>query len=61
MGVAVGEGVSGIGVPVGIGSGVGVGSGSLIVRAKMLRDSTWAVAVEAVKSTVVGNGVHAPS
>ena len=67
-GVAVGAGkrvdvggAVGIGFCVGAGMGVGVGSGSLIVRAKMFRESTWAVAVEAVKSTVVGNGVHAPS
>ena len=61
-GVAVGAGkrvdvggAVGIGFCVGAGMGVGVGSGSLIVRAKMLNESTWAVAVEAVKSTVIGN------
>ena len=67
-GVAVGAskradigGVVGIGFCVDVGKGACVGSGCFIVRAKMLNESTWAVAVEAVKSTAVGNGVHAPS
>ena len=50
-----------IGFCVDVGMGTCVGSGSLIVRAKMLNESTWAVAVEAVKFTTVGNGVHVPS
>ena len=56
-GVAVGVGVDKVAVgPDGI--GVGVGSGCLIVSAKMLRESTWAWAVEAVKSTVVSRAAH---
>ena len=54
-------GVVGIGFCVDVGMRVNVGSGCFMVRAKMLKESTWAVAVEAVKSTAVGNWVHAPS
>ena len=56
LGLAVGTGV-GIGVGVGNGAGVGVGAPSLrsMVRAKTLKLSTWAVAVDAVKWTVVAN------
>ena len=68
MGFCVGSGkrvdvggAVGIGFCVDVGMGVCVGSGCFMVRAKMLKESTWAVAVEAVKSTAVGNWVHAPS
>jgi hypothetical protein len=57
MGVAVASGVD-VGAVVSIGSGVG--SGCFMVRAKMLKESTWAVAVDASKSTVVRSGVHVP-
>ena len=67
-GVAVGAskradigGVVGIGFCVDVGMGVSVGSGCFIVRAKMLKESTWAVALEAVKSTAVCNWVQVPA
>ena len=69
IGVAVGSKVdvgAGDGITVGVVAGtvwVGVGAAgsTKIVKAKMLRRSTCAVAVDGPKSTVVGNGVHAPS
>lgn len=60
VGVAVAEGVGvdGVEVAVGGGTGVGVGFGSIIVRAKMLRVSTSASAVNPPRSTVVTNDVQ---
>ena len=65
-GVSVGGGAgaaigSTVGVAVTVGSGVGVASTSLMVRAKMLRLSTSAVATEVEKSTAVGSGSHRAS
>ena len=59
VGVAVGS--TGVGARVGVGlDGIGVDarSGCLMVRAKMLKESTRDWAVEAVKSTVVGSASH---
>jgi hypothetical protein len=73
-GVAVGGTGVGEGVAVGVGTGVGVGvsvgaasrlgtavaatGGTLIVRANMLRLSTWAVATDLEKSTAVASWSH---
>ena len=57
VGVGAGVGV-GVGKGVGAGAGVGVDSGPFMVRAKMLKLSTWAWAVEVLKSTVVSSGVQ---
>ena len=64
----VGEGLSvrlGSIVAVGMGVGVSAGAGmercTLIVSAKRLRLSTWALAVEAPKSTSVRRGVQVAS
>ena len=67
VGVSVGMGI-GVAVAVACGGGAGavvtvgsgVGSGCFMVRAKMLMENTWAVAVDASKSTVVRSGVHVP-
>jgi len=57
VGAAVGVAV---GADVGVAVGSAVGLDARIVRAKMLRLSTCAVAVDALKSTVVAKGVQEP-